>query len=122
VSRADYWGKLGIAELPSEVRSIWYSRNEEPKPCGRPLKRLASETDELEVLADKDLAHKLIEVTPLGELEEMVVAMHICAGFTLVEIAEKMNISNTRVAQIFHKAMRKFRRAAFKLHKDSAYD
>ena len=110
MSRADYWGKLGTASLPSEVREIWYSRNKELKPCGRPLKRLASETNELEVLADKDLAHKLIEVTPLGEREEMVVAMHICAGFTLVEIAEKLNISNTRVAQIFHKAMRKFRR------------
>ena len=121
MSRAGY-GTIGVASLPSEVRAIWYSRNEEPKPCGRPLKRLVSETDELEILADKDLAHKLIEVTPLGEREEMVVAMHICAGFTLVEIAEKMNISNTRVAQIFRKAMLKFRRAAFKLHKDSAHD
>lgn len=122
MSRADYWGKLGIASLPSEVREIWYSRNEEPKPCGRPLKRLASETDELETFADKDLVYKLIEATPLGEREEMVVAMHICAGFTLVEIAEKLNISNTRVAQIFHKAIRKFRRAASKMQKDNAHD
>ena len=115
MSRADYWGKLGIAELPSEVRQIWYSRNEEPKPCGRPLKRLASETDELETFAHKDYAHKLIEITPLTQREEIIIAMHICAGFTLKEVAEALDVTPERIRQIVLKTLRKFRRAVGKL-------
>lgn len=28
-----YYGKLGVVNLPYEVKNLWYSRHIEPEPC-----------------------------------------------------------------------------------------
>ena len=115
MKRSQYYGKLGTATLPSEVREIWYSRNDKMKRSPRLAIVPLAEPSELEVLAAKDYAHKLIEITPLSQREEMIVAMHICAGYTLQEIAQTMGVTQERIRQIVIKALRKFRMAASKL-------
>ena len=122
MNRSQYYGKLGTATLPSEVREIWYSRNDKMKRSPRPAIAPLAEPSELEVLAAKDYAHKLIEITPLNQREEMIVAMHICAEYTLQEIAKTFGVSNARVRQIVCRALRKFRMAARKLDKGCCDD
>ena len=115
MKRSQYYGKLGTATLPSKVREIWYSRNDKMKRSPRLAIVPLAEPSELEVLAAKDYAHKLIEITPLSQREELVVAMHICAGYTLQEVAQTMGVTQERIRQIALKALRKFRRAVAKL-------
>ena len=115
MKRSQYYGKLGTATLPSEVREIWYSRNDKMKRSPRLAIAPLAKLSEFEVLVAKDYAHKLIEITPLSQREEMIVAMHICAGYTLQEVAQKMGVTQERIRQIVIKALRKFRMAARKL-------
>lgn len=115
MNRSQYYGKLGTATLPSEVREIWYSRNDKMKRFLRPAIAPLAEPSEFEVLAAKDYAHKLIEITPLSQREEMIVAMHICAGYTLQEVAQTVGVTQERVRQIVCRALRKFRMAVSKL-------
>lgn len=115
MKRSQYYGKLGTATLPSEVREIWYSRNDKMKRSPRPAIAPLAEPNEFEVLVAKDYAHKLIEITPLSQREELVVAMHICAGYTLQEVAQTLGVTQERIRQIAIKALRKFRWAVAKL-------
>ena len=115
MKRSEYYGKLGIADLPSEVRQIWYSRNDEPERCRRPVGAPLAELTEFEVFIAKDYAHELIKITPLTQREEIIIAMHICAGFTLKETAEAMGVTIERIRQIEIKALRKFRKAVQKI-------
>jgi RNA polymerase sigma factor (sigma-70 family) len=114
VKRAGY-GTISVAALPSEVRTIWYSRNDKMKKSPRPVGAPLAELNEFEVLAMKDYAHKLIEITPLTQREEIIIAMHICAGFTLKEVAEALDLTPERIRQIVLKTLRKFRRAVGEL-------
>ena len=111
MKRSAYYGKLGIADLPSEVRQIWYSRNDEPERCPRPAIAPLAELTEFEVFIAKNYAHKLIKITPLTQREEIIIAMHIYAGFTLKETAEAMGVTTERIRQIVIKTLRKFRKA-----------
>ena len=115
MTRSQYYGKLGTATLPSEVREIWYSRNDKMKRFPRLTIAPLAKLSEFEVLVAKDYAHKLIEITPLSQREELVIAMHICAGYTLQEVAQTVGVTQERIRQIAIKALRKFRRAVAKL-------
>ena len=115
MTRSQYYGKLGTATLPSEVREIWYSRNDKMKRCPRLTIAPLAKLSEFEVLVAKDYAHKLIEITPLSQREELVVAMHICAGYTLQEVAQTLGVTQERIRQIEIKTLRKFRWAVAKL-------
>jgi RNA polymerase sigma factor (sigma-70 family) len=114
MKRAGY-GTIGIASLPSEVRQIWYSRNDKMEKSLRPVGAPLAEPNEFQVFVAKDYAHKLIEITPLTQREEIIVAMHICAGFTLKEVAQALDLTPERIRQIVLKTLRKFRKAANKL-------
>jgi DNA-directed RNA polymerase specialized sigma subunit len=114
MKRAGY-GTIGIVSLPSEVRQIWYTRNNKMKKSPRPIGAPLAELTEFEVLTAKDYAHKLIEITPLTQREEIIVAMYICAGFSLKEVAQVMDLTRESVRKIVIKILQKFRKAASEL-------
>ena len=104
-----YYGKLGVTNLPSEVKAIWYSRHIEPEPCEPVDTYWPMHTDpELEVW--QDFAKRLIEATPLTHAEAQVVAMCVLDNCTLREAGEELGgRSPERVRQILEKALRRFR-------------
>ena len=87
----------------------------------RPSIAPLAELSEFEVFAAKDYAHKLIEITPLTQREQMIVAMHICAGYTLQEVCQTVGVTREHVRHIEGRALGKFRRAVRRLN-ESYYD
>jgi DNA-directed RNA polymerase specialized sigma24 family protein len=87
-----HYGKLGVANLSSEVKAIWYSRHIEP-----------------DLVLRQDFARRLVAITPLTEIEEWAVALCVLDNCTLREAGQEMDRTQERVRQILMKAMRKFR-------------
>lgn len=107
--RGEHYGKLGVANLPSEVKVIWYSRNVEPDPV-EPVDTWWPVATDHDLLLAQDFAHRLVAITPLTEQEEQVIALCVLDGCTLKEAGEEMGgRSPERVRQILEKALRRFR-------------
>jgi len=110
MSRAlPYYGKLGVAKLPSEVKVIWYSRDVEPEPC-EPVDTWWPVATDPDLWLTQDFAHRLVAVTPLTEREEQVISLCVLDNCTLREAGEVMGRTQERVRQILMKAMRRFRK------------
>ena len=109
-----YYGKIGVATLNSEVKSIWYSRHIELELC-EPVDTYWPICTDPELLLRQDFARRLIEITPLTEVEEQAVVLLVLDNCTLQEAGKEMNKSTERVRQILMKAMRKFRTCQIKL-------
>ena len=109
MSRAlPYYGKLGVAKLPSEVKAIWYSRNVEPEPV-EPVDTWWPVATDPDLLLAQDFAHRLVAITPLTEREEQVISLCVLDNCTLREAGEEMGCTQERVRQILMKALRRFR-------------
>lgn len=109
MSRAlPYYGKLGVAKLPSEVKVIWYSRDVEPEPC-EPVDTWWPVATDPDLLLAQDFAHRLVAVTPLTEREEQVISLCVLDNCTLREAGDEMGCTQERVRQILMKALRRFR-------------
>lgn len=106
--RGQHYGKLGVANLPSEVKAIWYSRDIEPEPCEPVDAWWPVQTDPDLELA-QDFARRLVAITPLTEQEEQAVILCVLDNCTLREAGEVMGRTQERVRQILMKAMRRFR-------------
>ena len=104
-----HYGKLGVANLPSEVKAIWYSRDQEPPPC-EPVDIWWPMQTDPDLALMQDFARRLVEATPLTEAEEQAVALCVLDNCTLREAGEVMGRTQERVRQILMKAMRRFRR------------
>jgi len=107
--RSSYYGALGVANLPSEVKSIWYSRNNELPELPRCGWSWQQQTDpELWIL--QDFAKRLVEITPSTEAEERVIGLCVIQEYTLAEAGEMLDRSPERVRQILVKGLRRFKR------------
>ena len=103
-----YYGKLQTASLPSEVKRIWYSRDEELPEL--PSWRWSFEMqDDLEQVEQRDLVIKLLETICFTDREDLVVRLIVMDGCTLEEVAQELGCTKERVRQIYMKAMRKAR-------------
>lgn len=109
MSRGEFYGRLGVANLPSEVKKIWYSRDVEPEPC-EPIDTFWSTTTDQDLPIAQDFARKIVEITPLTGREIDAVALCILDSCTLKEAGIDMNCTQERVRQILLKALRKFRK------------
>lgn len=102
-----YYGKLKTASLPSEVKAIWYSRNDEPPECPRHGWSWEQVTEpDHESL---DLALKILAVTPLTEREVVAIRLMVFEGCTLEEAGREMDCTRSRVQQIVNKGIRRLR-------------
>lgn len=103
-----HYGKLGVTSLSSEIKSIWYSRHIEPEPCEPVDTWWPTQTDP-DLWIRQDFARRLVEITPLTEAQEQVVALCVIGNSTLEDAGEVLGVTRERVRQILAKAMRNFR-------------
>lgn len=103
-----YYGKLMTAQLPSEVKEIWYSRDEELPELPRHKWSWELQTDMTEV-ENRELVIKLLEAIPLTERQELVIRRVVLESETLREIGKELGLSAERVRSIYNQAMRKLR-------------
>ncbi len=103
-----YYGKLQTASLPSEVKRIWYSRDEELPELPRHRWSWELQTDMTEV-ENRELVTKLLEAIQFTEREELVVRLIVIELATFKDVAEQLDITIARVQQIYNKAMRRAR-------------
>jgi len=103
-----YYGQLQTASLPSEVKRIWYSRDEELPELPRHGWSWELQTDMTEV-ENRELVTKLLEAIDFTEREDLVVRLIVIELETFRDVAEQLGISVARVQQIYNKAMRRAR-------------
>ena len=104
-----HYGKIGVANLSSEVKAIWYSRHIEPEPCD-PVDTYWPTCTDPDLVLRQDFARRLVAITPLTDMEEWAVALCVLDNHTLREAGEVMGRTQERVRQILMKAMRRFRK------------
>lgn len=100
--------KLVVAELSSAVKTLWYNRDRELPELPRSGWSWQQQTDPDEWLT-RDFTRKLVEVTPLTEVEEQVVTLCLIQGYTSKEAGEVLDITGVHVRKILDQCVRKFR-------------
>lgn len=103
-----YYGKLQTASLPSEVKRIWYSRDDELPELPRHRWSFELQSD-MEQVEQRELVVKLLEAFCFTDREDLVVQMLVMDGATLEEAGQELGVTKERIRQIYMKAMRKAR-------------
>ena len=103
-----YYGKLGVESLPSEVKTLWYSRDQELPELPRHGWSHDLQTDMSQVEV-RDLLFKILADAPLTFRENRCIELILYEEWTLREAAVALDCSVERVRQIYMKAMRKLR-------------
>ena len=109
--RAPRYGELHTATLPSQVRAIWYSKDEELEPeprislCDNEWQDASQIESQMD---DRKLALSLLFATTRKEAD--VLSMRYMRDMTLEEVGFAYGVSRERIRQIEAKAMRKIRR------------
>lgn len=109
MSRSPYYGQLNIASLPSEVKAIWYSRDDELPELPRHLWSWQLQ-DDMSLLEAKDLLFKILADAPLTDREMLAIKLIAHEECTLEEAGEELDCTRERARQIYLKGMRKLRR------------
>lgn len=104
-----YYGKLMTDTLPSEVKTIWYSRDEELPELPQHKWSWELETD-LEHVERRELLAKILADAPLTDQQWLVVELVVIHEITFREIGEKLGCTGQRARDIYMKAMRILRR------------
>jgi DNA-directed RNA polymerase specialized sigma24 family protein len=103
-----YYGKLMTAQLPSEVKRIWYTRDDELPELPRHRWSFELQSD-MEQVEQRELVVKLLETLCFTDREDLVVQMLVMDGATLEEAGQELGVTKERIRQIYMKAMRKAR-------------
>lgn len=104
-----YYGKLMTASLPSEVKKIWYSRDEELPEL--PQHKWSWELqDDLERVEQRELLVKILEATILTDSEAKAIEMVTMGNATFSDLAEEIGVTNSRAQQVYNHAIRKLRK------------
>lgn len=110
----EFYGKLGVKNLCSEVKTIWYSRDDElpDLPSYQMSYEFESDVDWYE---KKDFVRKVFDIGVLTERELLVVRLIVIEGQTLEETGTEIGVTGDRTRQILAKSLRRLRRKAAKL-------
>ena len=108
MSRSTYYGRLHYQSIPSEVKRIWHSRDEELPELPR-HKWSWQLQDDMELFEAKDLLTKILIDAPLSDRQMLVVELWAIEELTLEEISQRIDVTRERVRQIYIHAMRKLR-------------
>jgi len=104
-----YYGKLMTASLPSEVLSIWYSRNDELPELPRDGWSWEMEGD-MEHVERRQLLTKILTDAPLTDRHALVIELVVIEELMFVEIGLRLSVCGQRVRQIYGDAIRILRR------------
>ena len=104
-----WYGKLQVTALPSEVKTIWYSRDEELPELPRHLWSWQLQ-DDMSLLEAKDLLFKILADAPLTDREMLAIKLIAHEEETLEEAGKVLGCTRERARQIYKKGMRKLRR------------
>ena len=116
--RSQYYGKLQLMQQPCETRSIWHTRNDELEPSPQWGLSCFYEHDPTQLAEDNDFVQKLLASADLAPREQKVLHLCIFEGYTLEEVAVRLDSwthTRERIRQIRIKAIRKLIDAAHKL-------
>ncbi len=106
---SSFYGQLMTASLPSEVKKIWYSRDEELPELPRQGWSWQHE-DNMDQVERRELLTKILTDAPLSDRQELVIRLMVVEELTLVEVGQQLSVSGQRVRQIYAQAMRRLRR------------
>lgn len=115
------YGRLMTAELPSAVKALWYSRDDELPELPRHKWSFDLVTD-MESVENKDLLFKILEDCPLTDREMLAIRLIDHEGCTLDEAAQELDCVRERARQIHMKAMRKIRTHQIKITGKKLYE
>ena len=115
-----WYGKLMTDTLPSEVKAIWYSRDEELPELPQHKWSWELETD-LEHVERRELLTKILADAPLTDRQWLVVELVVIEELTLREVGQRLDLTQERVRQIYLQAMRKLRQHQFQVTGSQAY-
>ena len=104
--RAPRYGELGVVNLPSEVKVIWHSRNDELPELPSWRWSFQHQTD-LQQVEDREVVLKLMEGANLNFEQAFVLEMMVVREYTLAEVGRRLDLSRERVRQILVRALRK---------------
>lgn len=104
-----WYGKLMTASLPSEVKSIWYSRDDELPELPQHRWSWQYETD-VEEAERRELAIKILDSFALTDRYLLVLQRRIFEDATLDDIAEELGVTKERVRQMELKVLRHLRK------------
>ena len=104
-----WYGKLQVTSLPSEVKTIWYSRDDELPELPRHLWSWQLQ-DDMSLVEAKDLLFKILADAPLTDREMLAIKLIAHEECTLEEAGEALDCTKERARQIYLKGMRKLRR------------
>lgn len=104
-----WYGKLMTDSLPSEVKKIWYSRDDELPELPRHLWSWQLQ-DDMSLVEAKDLLFKILADAPLTDREMLAIKLIAHEECTLEEAGEALDCTKERARQIYLKGMRKLRR------------
>ena len=104
-----WYGKLQVTSLPSEVKTIWYSRDDELPELPRHLWSWQLQ-DDMSLVEAKDLLFKILADAPLTDREMLAIKLIAHEEETLEEASKVLGCTRERARQIYMKAMRKLRR------------
>lgn len=104
------FGDVGISQLPNEIRTLWYTRNDEPAKeefCDLPEWMAQEVTDGHE---SRNLSAVMAYLlTTITKREALVLLRRFWIEETLEEAAIGMGVTRERIRQIECKAIRKLR-------------
>ena len=104
-----WYGKLMTDSLPSEVKKIWYSRDDELPELPRRLWSWQLQ-DDMSLVEANDLLFKILADAPLTDREMLAIKLIAHEECTLEEAGEALDCTKERARQIYLKGMRKLRR------------
>ena len=107
--RSPYYGQLMTETLPSEVKKIWYSRDDELEPLPSWCWSWQHQTD-LEQVEQRELLVKILEATILSDKEAKAIEMVAIGNSTFADLADELDVTDSRAQQIYNNGIRKLRK------------
>lgn len=115
-----WYGKLMTDTLPSEVKAIWYSRDDELPEL--PQHKWSWELqDDMEQVERRELLTKILTDAPLTDRQALVIELVVIEELTLREVGQRLDLTQERARQIYLQAMRKLRQHQFQVTGTQAY-